>query len=222
MSSEGFLASAELPDYYRRRARQYESIYAKPERQADLSSLRESLCAALRGARVLEVACGTGYWTQAIAATARSIVATDLVEEPLRIAKGKRYPPGTVRFVTADAYALDADLGTFDAAFAGFWWSHVPRGRTAAFLDALHSRLPSGARVLLLDNLYVEGSSTPVCGWDAEGNSYQSRPLPDGSTVRVLKNFPNEAEMRERLARHAVAVRYEALQYYWLVEYRAR
>ena len=47
----------------------------------------------------------------------------------------------------------------------------------------------------MLDNRYVEGSSTPVTERDADGNGYQLRKLADGSTHRVLKNFPTEAEL---------------------------
>jgi SAM-dependent methyltransferase len=211
------LASAELLDYYRRRAAVYEAIYLRPERQPDLSKIGQELRRGLRARRVLEIACGTGYWTQHIAQTAASVVATDLAEETLQIARAKAYPAGRVRFEIADAYALGPELGTFDAAFAGFWWSHVPLGRIEEFLRSLHARLEGGARVMLLDNRYVEGSSTPIAELDADGNSYQLRPLPDGSRLRVLKNFPSEAELRARLP---ASLKMELLQYYWLADYR--
>lgn len=212
-------ADAGLLDYYRRRAGEYEALYARPERQADLAALRGTIAARLAGARVLELACGTGYWTMLIAATAKAVLATDLAEEPLRIAAAKSYSPGKARFERADAYALGAALGRFDAAFAGFWWSHVPRERLDEFLASLHARLEPGARVLLLDDLYVEGDSTPVAEIDRAGNTYQLRTLGDGGRVRVLKNFASETELRERLAPHAAALAYEALEHYWLVEY---
>lgn len=210
---------AGLVDYYRRRASEYEAIYAKPERQADLAYLEREIPRRLRGARVLEVACGTGYWTERVARSAAKIVATDAAEEPMRIARAKSYPEDVVRFELADAYALDPRLGRFDAGLAVFWWSHVPRERTAAFLDSLHRCLDDGARVLFMDNVYAEGSSTPVSDVDAQGNTYQMRQLADRSRVRVLKNFPTEAELRERLAPHAASFTFEALQYYWLAEY---
>jgi len=85
------LESPELLDYYRRRAAEYEAIYAKPERQADLAVLRRAIPAMLRGARVLEIACGTGYWTQLAADVAAQVVATDLADEPMGIAQAKSY-----------------------------------------------------------------------------------------------------------------------------------
>jgi ubiquinone/menaquinone biosynthesis C-methylase UbiE len=219
----GFQADdAGLVDYYRRRASEYEAIYAKPERQADLAYLSKEIPERLRGASVLEVACGTGYWTERVARSAAKIVATDVAEEPMRIARSKTYPGGVVRFELADAYALDPRLGRFDAGLAVFWWSHVPRERVAEFLDSFHRCLTDGARVLFMDNVYAEGSSTPVCEVDSQGNTYQMRQLADGSRLRVLKNFPSEDELRERLLPYATSFAFEALQYYWLAEYRLK
>jgi len=119
------LASAELLDYYQRRAREYEAIYAKPERQVDLAFMREHFASRLAGRRVIEVACGTGYWTVLVARSAASIVAVDAAQEPMRIAMSKDYGERNVRFELADAYALPAELGRFNAALACFWWSHI-------------------------------------------------------------------------------------------------
>ena len=216
------MASPELVDYYRRRAREYEAIYAKPERQTDLAFLKKHIPERLAKRRVLEVACGTGYWTVLVARSAAKVVATDATEEPMRVAMSKDYGERDVRFELADAYALSADLGRFDGALAAFWWSHLPRSRTADFLASLHARLESRARVLLLDNRYVEGSSTAIAERDAEGNTYQRRRLADGSENRVLKNFPTEAELRAALAPYAREFSYRQLAYYWLVEYTAK
>ena len=165
---------------------------------------------------MLEIACGTGYWTQFVAGVAREIIATDLAEEPVDIAKSKNYPNTKPDFILADAYALPEALGRFDAALAVFWWSHVPRQRIAEFLASLHRRLEPGARVVLMDNLFVEGASTPISEIDAQGNTYQLRRLGDGSQVRVLKNFPTEADLRSHLPS---TLTFEPLQYYWLADY---
>ena len=70
-----------LAGYYARRAKEYERIYAKPERQTDLAKLRSILQPAFAGANVLELACGTGYWTAVMATSAASVLATDINEE---------------------------------------------------------------------------------------------------------------------------------------------
>lgn len=213
------MSTPELVDYYRRRAAEYEAIYAWPERQPDLDLLRKEIPARLAGRTVLEIACGTGYWTERIARTAKRIVATDLAPEPMAIARAKDYAC-PVEFRNADAYALDEALGAFDAAFAGFWWSHVPLSRRGAFLHSLHARLQSGARVVIFDNRYVEGEMHPLVETDGEGNTYQRRRLADGGEHRVLKNFPSEEDLRRPLVGVASTVRYTPLRYYWLLDYR--
>jgi demethylmenaquinone methyltransferase/2-methoxy-6-polyprenyl-1,4-benzoquinol methylase len=206
--------------YYARRAAEYEKIYDKPERQADLARMRVDVPALFRGERVLEVACGTGYWTPLIAAEAQSVLALDTADETLQIARAKRYEKGNVRFQQGDAYALAAWPERFSACFAGFWWSHIPLQKVDPFLDQLHARLAPGARVAFLDNRYVEGSSTPLARRDAAGNTYQSRRLADGTTHEVLKNFPDPRQLEARLARTGTGVQVTLYQYYWLASYR--
>ena len=116
-----------LRDYYARRALEYERIYDKPERQADLARLREIIPALLADHDVLEIACGTGYWTQFVASRARSVLATDINEEVLALARMKSFPRENVDFARLDIYADDTPARRFDAGLGAFWWSHVPR-----------------------------------------------------------------------------------------------
>lgn len=220
--SESSHAPAALAAYYARRAQEYERIYAKPERQVDLARLRLRLSDLLAGRRVLELACGTGYWTAVIAPAAASVHALDINEEVLAIARAKPLPPGRVVFVQGDAFLLDGAPAGCDAALAAFWWSHVERRRLPAFLATLHARLAPGARVVFLDNRYVEGSSTPISRRDADGNMYQIRHLDRGAPCEVLKNFPTAEELTAQIEPFASAARIETLAYYWILVYTLR
>jgi ubiquinone/menaquinone biosynthesis C-methylase UbiE len=209
-----------MQSYYSARASEYDRVYLKPERQSDLRQIERWLPSVLAGAAVLEVACGTGYWTQFLAPVASAVVALDSSTETLRIARERVVTPNT-EFQVGDAYALPRFSYSFSAAFAGFWFSHVPLERQREFLLGLNSALAPRARVVLLDNLFVAGSSSAVTERDANGNTYQSRSLSDGSLHRVLKNFPTEARL------HALAEAglgespiYRSWQYYWAFEYR--
>lgn len=208
-----------MQSYYAARASEYDRVYQKPERQPDLRRIEQWLPSVLSGATVLEVACGTGYWTQFIAPVAAAVVALDSAPETLRIAE-QRVAASNVRFQVGDTYALSQPDRSFDAAFAGFWFSHVPLERQREFLRGLNSALEPGARVVLLDNLFVEGSSSAISEHDGHGNTYQHRSLSDGSTHRVLKNFPIEAQLHalaeEGLGKFAAYRRWE---YYWAFEY---
>jgi ubiquinone/menaquinone biosynthesis C-methylase UbiE len=206
-----------IETYYSKRAGEYERIYDKPERQRELAWLRERIPEIFRGRTVLEVACGTGYWTQHIALTARHVNACDINESVLEIAREKPIPVGRATFSRADAITLEGVPPGCDAAFAGFWWSHVKKSELALFVKQLSLKLEPGATVAILDNSYAEGSSTPISRRDAEGNTYQMRMLANGEQYEVLKNFPSALELAEAVRPVAREAHLESLTYYWLL-----
>ena len=172
-----------LVRYYAQRAGEYERVYQKPERQIELQKLKVYIEKTFAGLDVLEVACGTGYWTEVFARSAASVVATDVTEEVLAIARAKNLGP-KVTLQKEDAYALPPFSQHFNAGLSAFWWSHIPRARLHAFLGGFHQALDPGARVVCMDNVYAEGSSTPTSRTDEHDDTYQTRTLDDGSTKR--------------------------------------
>jgi demethylmenaquinone methyltransferase/2-methoxy-6-polyprenyl-1,4-benzoquinol methylase len=209
-----------MQSYYGARAPEYDQVYLKPERQSDLAAIRQWLPPRFSGASIIEVACGTGYWTQFISPVAAHVLAIDTAPETLAIAKS-RIANENLTFLVGDAYALPTRRGPFDAAFAGFWFSHVPKARWREFFAGLSACLRPKARVILLDNLYVEGSSSPITDQDHDGNTFQTRRLADGSSHRVLKNFPSEAELQQSVAELGECCSFTRWQYYWAFEYVA-
>lgn len=210
----------DMAAYYARRAAYYERVYFKPERQHDLRAMEAALPTEFAGRHVLEIACGTGWWTPHGARDAAAWLATDLNPETMAIARAKPLPAG-VRFATVDAYTLDAPetAGPFSAAFAGCWWSHVPLQRLPGWLALLHTRLAPGARVVFLDNRYVQTSSTPISRRDEAGNTYQNRTLDDGTVHEVLKNFPTADQARAVLGGSARDVQWMDFEHYWVLSY---
>lgn len=210
----------QLAAYYAQRASEYERIYAKPERQSDLRALQARIRQMFTGRRVLELACGTGYWTDVFAAQAAQVTALDMNEEVLEIARSKKNA-GKVQFVRGSAYEIPDFGRVHDALLAGHWWSHVPLGRMDAFLRSAVQSVAPGALIAFFDNNYVAGSSTAVTRRDAEGNSYQTRGLDDGSAHEVLKNFPSASELIQRASRYGWGAHVEQLRYYWLLTWWA-
>ncbi len=209
--------------YYVQRAAYYERVYHKPERQTDLRAMEAWMRTAFTGRRVLEVACGTGWWTPHGAQGASHWLATDVNPETMAIAQAKPLPAGKVQFAKVDAYTL-AEVGDqrFDGAFTGCWWSHVPLSRLSGWLELLHAKLEPGARVVMLDNSFVQTSSTPLTRRDDEGNTYQNRTLDDGSVHEVLKNFPTPDEAISRLGPRAHGAQWIAHEHYWVLSYFLR
>ena len=211
-----------LEHYYSKRAAEYEQIYQKPERQQELEWLRGRVPQLYRGRTVLEVACGTGYWTQFIARTAKKVHACDINDAVLEIAREKPLPANRVSFFKADAVSLEGVPNGCDAAYAGFWWSHVKKSDLARFVRNLAAHLEPGALVGILDNQFAEGSSTAISRRDAEGNTYQLRKLANGEEHEVLKNFPTAAELTDAVRPVAREAHLESLTYYWLLVFTLR
>lgn len=211
----------QLAAYYAKRASEYERIYARPERQSDLSALRERIGEMFAGRSVLELACGTGWWTPVIARGAARVTALDLNEEVLAIARTKDLPPGKVEFVQGSVFEIPDFGRRHDALFAGFWWSHVRLEELDAFLASAVASVAPGSLAAFLDNRYVKGSSTPVSRRDAQGNAFQLRKLADGSNHEVLKNFPETGELIQRASRCGTDARVKLLEHYWLLSFRS-
>ena len=215
-------ADSELVGYYTARVDEYEKVYEKPERQNDLRQLHDIVQRAFARRRVLDVACGTGYWTRTLAIEAASVTGCDLSESVLNVAQRSQPANAPATFVLGDAFTLEAIPGEFDAAFVGFWWSHVKRADVARFLDVLHRRLLASSRVMIVDNRYVAGSNWPITRTDDDGNTYQRRRLDSGAEHEVLKNFPSMAEVCTAITRAGgVGVRVDTMDYYWRVTYES-
>jgi demethylmenaquinone methyltransferase/2-methoxy-6-polyprenyl-1,4-benzoquinol methylase len=208
-----------MRNYYRQRAPVYDRVYAYPERQDDLRFLEEHIPGQLEGLSVIEVAAGTGYWTQFIAPACERILATDVTEEALAQAQRR---PGLqdLDFRVIDAFQLGSIEEKFSAAFAGLWISHVPVQQRREFFGALHQCLRPGARVLLLDNSRAQCERLPISYTDEFGNTFQDRELDDGTVHRVLKNFPTECELLSILGEEAANHSYLGLDNFWLLQYR--
>ena len=208
--------------FYAKSAQEHDKVYDKPERQHDLAQLRTHVANALRGHVVLELACGTGYWTNIIAASADSVVATDINPEMLALAVSRGLPAGKVKFRVADAWNLPDDLGSFTAVFIGFWWSHVKRELQEKFLAHVRSKVGKDVVIVLADDAYVEGSSPTVARTDLEGNTYQILAAPDGERYEIPKTYPSDSSLRKKLASSVRELKIVRLEYYWMLTARLK
>ncbi|TET46241.1 hypothetical protein E3J62_04735 [candidate division TA06 bacterium] len=66
--------------YYDLRAEEYEEIYLRddPVRQSEQAAIATAMKETLSDRRVLEVACGTGFWTEIVARVCEYVVAIDM------------------------------------------------------------------------------------------------------------------------------------------------
>lgn len=216
----------EMRAYYQARAAIYDRIYANHQTKDYMQAFGDYLRELLAGRKVLEVACGTGFWTGQVAPHVQCMLATDGMEGPLDQARKNLAALGNVTLLQTDAYTLEGVTGDFDGAMHIQWYSHIPMQRIGAFLDTLHTRLRPGARVVMADTYMGEADSRErkeqwesVYTFDTEGNAYTQRKLPDGRHYRVYKNMPLEADLRKQLNGCVRDFEYRTFTEFWAVTY---
>jgi len=210
-----------LRTYYDRRAPEYDAVYQRddPARQQEQAALARALQHAVSGRRVLEVACGTGYWTAYAAQVARHVVATDASEEMLAIARGKPLSPQVVTFQQADAYHLGEVTGSFDSGLAAFWLSHVPQIWLDRFLAGFHRQLLPGSVIFLTDNVHRRGVGGELIAPRGSHDTFKLRTLSDGSRFRILKNYYDADRLHDTLAPYARDLSVHVGEYYCWARY---
>jgi len=182
-------------DYYRRRASEYD-VTAYGDVAAARTRIARLVAEMRPAGNVLEIACGTGLWTEALAGPADSVTAIDAAPEAVRIARD-RVRSANVRFEVADVFSWAAD-SRYDVIFFSAWLSHVPMSRFDQFWDSLRGLLAEGGRVLFIDEHIDErGKEAYVAGRE----ELVERQLRDGSVFRVVKNFVDPEQLELRLRR---------------------
>ncbi len=100
------------------------------------------------------------------------------------------------------------------AAVAGQPLQQLPQ-----WLASLHAHLAPGARVVFLDNSFVQTSNLPITHSDAAGNTYQTRTLDNGSVHEVLKNFPTPEQAAAAVGSGARNQQWQQHTHYWVLSY---
>jgi ubiquinone/menaquinone biosynthesis C-methylase UbiE len=165
----------------------------------ELAEVAAALTAAGLTGDVLELACGSGWWTRRLREMARSVTAVDASARMLAICR-ERAGADNVTLIQSDIFEWEPDRA-YDGVFFGFWLSHVPPDRFDEFWSKVARALKPGAPVFFVD----EAKKDPV---DAEeeqlgdGRGATIRPLEDGRRFRMVKVYmrPDELEARLRAA----------------------
>lgn len=208
----------DLASYYEERAKEYDKVYLIPGEQEDLAKATVIFQQLFNNKTVLEIACGTGYWTEQISGSATSIFAIDINESVIAIAKNRK-KLDNVTFQVADMYSL-AHKNKYEALFGGFIWSHILLQELDKLLHALTSFLKPGATIAFIDSKQVKGGVHDIeriTKTDTYGNTYQTRTLENGTAHMVLKNFPSQEYIVQLLSKFSTGISYIDLEHYWIV-----
>lgn len=194
--------------YYRARATEYDEWFLRQgrydcgtEHRADwfgeIAVIRAALGEALPSGHVLELACGTGLWTQLLAERHSRIVAVDASPEVMAINRA-RVRSGAVEYVLADLFSWVPPAATFDAVFFGFWLSHVPAERFDAFWAAVRAALKPEGVVFFVDSL-LDQTSTARDHEQLNQSGVVRRRLNDGREFEIVKVFYEPAALEQGL-----------------------
>jgi ubiquinone/menaquinone biosynthesis C-methylase UbiE len=194
---------AAMRSYYDQRAEEYDQWYRREGRFADrpdserwhaeVALLRERVATFGHG-RLIEIAGGTGWWTQQLARRA-AVVALDYAPAMLAQLRARLQAQNLhAARVRADAYQLPLAPESFDCCFCGFWLSHVPYVRLAEFLSELRRVVRRGGLIMVVDSAPTEPGQAPGVEFLHE------RILNDGSRHMVLKILHTPETMAAALA----------------------
>lgn len=201
---------AEQADYYRARAGEYDEWWQRlgrydhgPEATqrwfAEVAEVEAALESARLAGDLLELACGTGWWTERLARTARSLHCVDASPEAIALNRarlaGAGLPPPD--YEVADLFAWQP-ARAFDAVFFSFWLSHVPDTLFDRFWALVASSLKPGGRVFFVDSAQTETSGTRDHRRPNEAG-VRARKLNDGRAFRVVKIFHDPPALTDRL-----------------------
>lgn len=212
-----------MKTYYKNRAFEYEKIYFRddPVRQREQQKIATAIQKTCKNKHVLEIACGTGYWTQYLSQTARKITATDAVDSMLKIAQEKKYHC-PITFQKEDAYRLSFSDHAFEEGLANFWFSHVPKKKINAFLNEFHRVLKKKSPVFFADNVYIPGIGGTLITKPHDENTYKKRVLENGSTHLVLKNYYSSDELTTLFQPYGTIIDLYHGKCFWYITYLLR
>lgn len=198
---------AEQVAYYRARAPEYDDWFYRRGAfdhgaewngrwRAEVGELAAALEAARPSGRILELACGTGLWTERLAPHAAALTCVDASPEVLALNR-RRMRDASIEYVCADLFHWRPPA-RYDFVFFGFWLSHVPAGSFLPFWSLVARCLVPGGRVFFADNRRPPGGS-PVEAEALGEPSRSRRRLVDGREFTIVKVFHRPDELEAHL-----------------------
>jgi ubiquinone/menaquinone biosynthesis C-methylase UbiE/uncharacterized protein YbaR (Trm112 family) len=131
------------------KAENYDSHFSEVANRVEMSAIFQD-SSALAGARVLDLACGTGRVTVRLLRDARTVLAADLSEESLRVLAQKIGTSEKLGLVWADTVQMRIAPQTVDLAVSTQLFEHIPAvQQRVEFLEGVSAALKPGGLFLL-------------------------------------------------------------------------
>jgi SAM-dependent methyltransferase len=185
----------EYDDWYLRRGRYSRGAIDDAVWNAELDAAGTWLDGLPWSGEIVELAAGTGWWSPLLASRGE-LTLYDTSPAALDRARDRLVAHG----LRAHLHVRDAWAGPdrqVDGLFMGFWLSHVPRERLAAFLAICRSWLKPGGRFAFIDSLTDPASGATDQPSPADDRAV--RRLDDGREFTIVKVFYPSADLVEAL-----------------------
>ena len=195
--------------YYRARAGEYDEWFYRvgrydrgPELNQqwfnEVKQIMETLHAIGKVDDALELACGTGIWTEQLLKVAQQITALDASPEVIAINR-KKMKADNIDYQEADLFQWQPER-QYDLVLFSFWLSHVPPDKLDSFLKAVASAVKPGGRLFMVDSR-PDGTSSAIDHQPYEAESiHHVRKLNDGREFKIIKIFYEPDALRAKLA----------------------
>jgi len=216
------MSNQNVAKYYALLGEAVEDKYLEPDMDEDIDDMSIHLGTLLAGHTVLELGCGTGFWTEVVAESAASVTALDINANLVDIARERGMPEGKVSFRVADALDLPEDIGKFTAVLVSFLWSHLNKKEQEQLLATLKKRLGKDVLLVLLDDSFVEGFSETIARTDADGTTYEILTSPEGERIEVPKSYQSDSALRKRLGNVGKEIKIERVEFFWILTCRLK
>ncbi len=211
--------------YYRARSGEYDEWFYRQNRYDRGAALSRQWFDEVRGIRrdlfalgqvesALELACGTGIWTQELLQLAEHVTALDASEEMIAINRAK-LTAANVSYQQADLFAWQPDR-QYDLVFFSFWLSHVPADRLDGFSGRRQRAVKPGGHVFLIDSRHEPTSTAKDSPLRDDEHIFRTRKLNDGSEFKVVKVFYEPDDLRHHLSRAGFGADVQTTDHYFI------
>jgi demethylmenaquinone methyltransferase/2-methoxy-6-polyprenyl-1,4-benzoquinol methylase len=211
--------------YYQARAPEYDEWFLRQGRYdrgselnrqwfQEVEQVRISLNQFRPEGDVLELACGTGWWTKQLLSHARHITAVDTAAEAIKLNQ-QRLQSSNVEYIQADIFSWQPEE-RYDVVFFSFWLSHVPSQYFQHFWQMVTRALKPGGRVFFMDSRYEPTSTARDHPLGEAQAGLVRRKLNDGREYQIVKIFFEREQLEKRLGKLGWNVRVNETPNYFL------
>ncbi len=201
-------------EYYRARAGEYDEWFYRQgrfDRGCELNQrwfnevgiVKQALLQLDKVDLVLELACGTGIWTQELLKIGNQITAIDASTEMIAINRYRLGAAAPIIYQQQDLFTWQPDQ-QYDLVFCAFWLSHVPPDHLIPFLQKVAQAIRPGGKLFIVDSRFEVTSTATNHVLVNDGSIFKTRKLNDGREFQIIKIFYQPDELHQLLKSNRV------------------